>query len=779
VALPAWARGVQAALPGAAAARFAKLTLKSESAAVKEVSGLHLKLDEIPKAVAGIYTSSPAKAATFTKGVIANWKSDEQAVKESHAMFGWAHKAGRAQRLMLIRAMNQKKRGIQVVDNVAECSRDDARMVMKEFLAEGGKVEDVLEWMRACGEFLRKEGGDPETDTDLIGLIKKGVKAVAQGLKTIGDALKSAVKNLGQAIKKVLGWTAAQLRDLVVGLVKAGRKVAEILGEALKHGASAMGKFIRAVLDAGRRVAEVVEWAAKQSLNTLKSALQAIKAAGKHVAQIVMGAVEKGAAIVGAIVKGLLQIGEKIATLISSIAQEALSAVKLVTDALLKAGKSVLEIVNTAVQHALAGVGKVVQSLLQLGRTVAQVLGEVALKITPFFLRPVVNGILQAGRKLSEVISAAASKGIEVLKRVAEAAVGLTSKIGEVLGAIANGTVSAMTAVIQGVVAAKQKLSKIVAEIRRFVGEKLRKLVQALYQAVKKVGEILVEFARDALGTIRTVLEGLFAAGVSLGAAIKSIVTDVGEAFRKGFFQGLIALAKSPALIMGEALKFAGSVAALAFAVLLEVLGSHRGLTAEEKKQARRIFGESIDLDRVKVTVKSIPVDLISKVNKARPFTTMYVLNFASWKPVDMKTLIHELAHVWQAVQVGPVYMLEAIHAQMKEGKDAYKVTDEMLREGGNKLSSFNREQQAVIAEEYWFNRFGAEVFANPSSVSNRGLSTALLEPYALQFKSKRAPIVSIAAVTAAVKATQPRLVRLNSATAGLRLARTAVAPVR
>ena len=73
----------------------------------------------------------------------------------------------------------------------------------------------------------------------------------------------------------------------------------------------------------------------------------------------------------------------------------------------------------------------------------------------------------------------------------------------------------------------------------------------------------------------------------------------------------------------------------------------------------------SIDLDKVKIAVKSLPVDLIETLNGGRTFTTMYLLNFASWDKVTLDTLIHELTHVWQGLQEGPVYMIEALEAQL------------------------------------------------------------------------------------------------------------------
>jgi hypothetical protein len=140
----------------------------------------------------------------------------------------------------------------------------------------------------------------------------------------------------------------------------------------------------------------------------------------------------------------------------------------------------------------------------------------------------------------------------------------------------------------------------------------------------------------------------------------------------------------------------------------------------------------------VKVAVASIPADLINLVNGGRPFTTMYVINFSSKAKIDMKTLIHELAHVHQGVVDGPVYMIQAIEAQL--GKEGYTVTNAMLRDRGNDLKKFNREQQAVIAEEFWYEEFGQHEAAYRSLPSD-GLDVNLLRPYAQQFKSTQ-PIV-------------------------------------
>jgi len=139
----------------------------------------------------------------------------------------------------------------------------------------------------------------------------------------------------------------------------------------------------------------------------------------------------------------------------------------------------------------------------------------------------------------------------------------------------------------------------------------------------------------------------------------------------------------------------------------MEVFGGHRPLNAAEIKEARRVFGGSIELSRVKLAVASLPADLINWINGGRTVTTMYVINFASWVNIDqnMHTLIHELTHVWQATTAGPVYMVEALDSQMF-GR-GYDVTDADLARANGNFNKLEREQQAVVVEKYWWGRWG------------------------------------------------------------------------
>jgi methyl-accepting chemotaxis protein len=444
---------------------------------------------------------------------------------------------------------------------------------------------------------------------------------------------------------------------------------------------------------------KVVDW----FKGAVKTVGDALKAAGKSLGDAIGKVINWTADKVADFVEGLIAAGRKVAEIMTEALKKGVAAARKFARAVLDAGRSLVEVMIWAGQQVATTVKEIVDEVLKTGRRVAQILSAVANQVASI-VHATVRALVQLGRQVREIVDS-----------------------------VVNLAASAVEQIFKGLQLVGRKLAEVATEIARYTGQALKRLVEGAYKAFRQAADILIAFMKDQLGTLRMVLEGLLAAGLQLGQAVVDIVTHVAQEFRKGFFEGLIALGKSPFLIMKAALETAGGVAALALATLLDVLGGHRAMTEEEKRQARRVFGDAIDLDRVKIAVASIPADLINLVNGGRPFTTMYVINFSSKEKIDMKTLIHELAHVWQGVVAGPVYMIQAIEAQL--GSEGYSVTDAMLQDRGNELKKFNREQQAVIAEEFWFEEFGQHEAAYKDLPSD-GLDVDLLRPYAQQFKT-------------------------------------------
>jgi hypothetical protein len=344
--------------------------------------------------------------------------------------------------------------------------------------------------------------------------------------------------------------------------------------------------------------------------------------------------------------------------------------------------------------------------------------------------------------------------------------------LGRTVAQLVAAVASAAVSVVQGVVKALLDLGKQLADIVLAAVSQAVAVATAVFKALialgKKVADVLVTLAGRALSAVRTALEALLNMGITLANIIKDVAASVAAGFQRGFFEGLVALGKGFLQILKAAAETSVAVVLLAFTSLLELAGGHRPLTAAERKEAEKIFGIAIDLDRVKIATASLAADVINYINGNRPFTTMYIINFGSKAVIDMPTLIHELTHVWQGTQQGPLYMTSALEAQIGAGVSelfhhghyddsaSYAVTDQELIDNKGDLSKFNPEEQASIVEHYWIQKFsGAPVGYLPTA--------AQLEPYARKvYKSKRPSVVSASSLgLSAAVLTNPVAVKL------------------
>ncbi len=171
-----------------------------------------------------------------------------------------------------------------------------------------------------------------------------------------------------------------------------------------------------------------------------------------------------------------------------------------------------------------------------------------------------------------------------------------------------------------------------------------------------------------------------------------------------------------------------------------------RKLSAFEEQEARRVFAASLDYDRATIIEGAAWPDTIASIgarlsNSPPPSHNAITLGNRVYFPVHLRTdlpveepaflgdmawLVHELTHVWQYQHSGPVYLFQALWAQIKLGGDAYAYGwEEGLKQaalGGKSLLDFNREQQGDIARHYYFRL-------------RQGLDTSAWDPFVLQFQ--------------------------------------------
>ncbi|ASJ73296.1 hypothetical protein [Granulosicoccus antarcticus] len=673
------------------------------------------------------FDESSKKGETLTQAFIDTWDDDAKIFQNASLLMNVARVSAAPRRRSVMKSMIAKRRSEFVVHNIGGMSPTDARAVMLDFFKAGGKASDVASWIAEASKFLDENDTAVAGQDGIFGKIGKGLKKVGNwvkgAIKTVGDALDAAVTKLGDAIKEVANWSSSKIRDFVNGLIRAGVSLSRILAEAAKLAQASLNKYIRALLEVGRRIKSIVSWAAGQASAVLRRTLAALVAAGKSVLNIVGDIADLAVASLAKALNALIAIGRRLGEIIKAVAGLADASVRRLLEALMQLGKSVGAILAEAVKAATSVIRKVVGALVALGRRLSEIVAIVAGMAHAAALK-VVNELLRLGKQVADILAAAVRLSAAAVRRLTRAIVAAGQAISAVLEFIGKKAANMIQAAMRGLIDAGKKVLAIARRIAAFKTAKIRKLIDALYKVTKKMGQIIKGFVVRTVSAARTLLEALWAAGANFTKSVIAILKNVATGKYRNFFEAIKALGKSLKKIAVEALKLGGAILVAAFSAILEVFGGHRKLTKAERREATKVFGVSIDLKRVRIAVASIPADIILTFNGGRPFTTMYIINFKSGATISTKVLIHELTHVWQAQMRGPIYAVDALHAQFTLGKNAYRVTDQELMLKNGQFSAFNPEQQATIVDRYWSGKFGPGVDTNP---------VKLLEPYARQ----------------------------------------------
>ena len=155
------------------------------------------------------------------------------------------------------------------------------------------------------------------------------------------------------------------------------------------------------------------------------------------------------------------------------------------------------------------------------------------------------------------------------------------------------------------------------------------------------------------------------------------------------------------------------------------------------------MFADTIDLDKVYIATDSPTNSIIFGIQdfftgnpESRAFVTGNLINFDAddIPPLERYTFIHEMTHVWQNQNVGPMYMAHAIFGQITTGYnygyvdsnvdvilvngayDGSTQTEDRghidgfgaeaaLAAGGGDITTFNPEQQGQIMMHYFVRR--------------------------------------------------------------------------
>jgi hypothetical protein len=136
-----------------------------------------------------------------------------------------------------------------------------------------------------------------------------------------------------------------------------------------------------------------------------------------------------------------------------------------------------------------------------------------------------------------------------------------------------------------------------------------------------------------------------------------------------------------------------------------QVIGVFRPLTDHEVAAGRRVYGETIPWARVRVYQGSYVARLATRLSgKPTAVVTMRVIHapppFDTTSTNGKAWLVHELMHVWQGQQTGPVYMAHALIGQGGAGYD-YGGDPALVANAATGMAAFNPEQQGDILRDF------------------------------------------------------------------------------
>jgi|GEM_PF-2814015 len=179
-----------------------------------------------------------------------------------------------------------------------------------------------------------------------------------------------------------------------------------------------------------------------------------------------------------------------------------------------------------------------------------------------------------------------------------------------------------------------------------------------------------------------------------VGNALGGVATGIGSIFTgefsKGFSQiggGLYdAVISAPvsALISGVGESFYG------LTTLLGISSPPQALDEHQRKLLSSVFGDSIDLDNVRV--QESPSWMF---NEGRQFVLGNTIHVPSGTVTPDRTLVHEAAHVWQYQNNGAGYIADSILQQLMHGSGAYELQD--VLKAGLSFHDMNVEQQGEL----------------------------------------------------------------------------------
>jgi hypothetical protein len=645
-----------------------------------------------------------------------------------------------------------------MVDAIVEAGEDVADFVgeVVSWTADqiGDFIEAVLEAGRSIGDILAAAITEGLTALGkfveaLVDLGRSVAEILDEAVSAIGDALVDVVRFLvrvGQAAVDALAWAAGRalsvLGDVIRGILAAGKSLVDFMIEVARDAVALLRDAIRGLLEIGETLVGILHEMLTVALDVLQAFLEAAFELGLTIAEFVGEVVKQTYRLAADVIKAALAAGVTIAELLGEVVSDGYFVLRKIVNGILEALGPVGEVLDWALTAVEVFVGDIWHATLTALRYAGAAIGSAldwALEQGTAVLESVIRAwesigesLLDAYRWAKEQMLAGADFVFELL---GEITVRLRNSVTYVLGYLEDDFLPGVGKFVKGLLDAGYAVADLVV---RVVGHSVDVIAEA-FRAALDVGValavLLVETVKNPVAARENALRALRQIGQSMEDVFEAVEQAADETL-KDVVNALHAIGEAVRDILDAVVEAALGLLGAVIAELMNLLNSFRPLTAAERADARTVFGNSLDLDEVFVCQESLTNDIIFGVQSLfeddpRAFVTYNIINFDVDEGITRHTMIHEMTHVWQAFATGPLYLSEAIHAQVsgdgynygydEEGgnitvpidhagnTDTFKLGPLIGLDGESALASadgdfeaFNREQQGQIAMHYF-----------------------------------------------------------------------------
>lgn len=256
-----------------------------------------------------------------------------------------------------------------------------------------------------------------------------------------------------------------------------------------------------------------------------------------------------------------------------------------------------------------------------------------------------------------------------------------------------------------------------ISSVGRAIGDAASAVGNALSTAAGWLGERIRDAAQWAVDLVAQLPARLLRLGQALLDGLVGVVSFLPRAIQALASGGLRGLGS----FLWEQLKAGGAWALRLLSRVFDVVGgpeavellqhmiSHATpLREPERAAGQAVLGEhALRWDQVRIAEGGY-LHLVFALNHQRAVTTFHTINMPTEGDHgrgNLAIVVHELTHVMQYERTGSWYIGQAIHAQATVGYSYGGVEGlRTARAAGRGFASFNREQQAQIAQDYYSN---------------------------------------------------------------------------